>query len=65
MSLPDRPTIVMTPTTPPTPTAAGTLRPGLQALPFAAVFVVFFLIPLGLVAMVSFWDFNEYALLPT
>ena len=48
----------MTPTTPPTPTAAGTLRPGLQALPFAAVFVVFFLIPLGLVAMVSFWDFN-------
>ncbi|CAG2146682.1 ABC transporter permease [Ralstonia mannitolilytica] len=39
--------------------------PGLQALPFAAVFVVFFLIPLGLVAMVSFWDFNEYALLPT
>jgi len=27
-------------------------------------FVVFFLVPLGLVLMVSFWDFNEYELLP-
>jgi ABC-type sugar transport system permease subunit len=31
-----------------------------QALPLAAVFAVFFLVPLGLVLMVSFWDFNEY-----
>ena len=45
-----------------------TLRQGpaawLQAMPLAAVFAFFFLIPLGLVVMVSFWDFNEYELLP-
>ncbi len=35
-----------------------------QAAPFTAVFVLFFLIPLALIAMVSFWDFNEYELLP-
>lgn len=35
-----------------------------QALPLASVFVLFFLIPLALVLMVSFWDFNEYELLP-
>lgn len=36
----------------------------LQASPFALVFLVFFLIPLGLVLMVSFWNFNDYELLP-
>lgn len=45
-----------------------TLRQGpaawLQAMPMAAVFAFFFLIPLALVLMVSFWDFNEYELLP-
>jgi len=35
-----------------------------QALPLTAVFVLFFLIPLVLIVMVSFWDFNEYELLP-
>jgi putative spermidine/putrescine transport system permease protein len=35
-----------------------------QAAPLTAVFVVFFLIPLGLVLMVSFWNFNDYELLP-
>jgi len=35
-----------------------------QAGPFAAVFLLFFIIPLALVLMVSFWDFNEYELLP-
>ena len=35
-----------------------------QATPYTLVFVLFFLIPLGLVLMVSFWDFNEYELLP-
>ena len=35
-----------------------------QATPLTAVFVVFFLVPLALVLMVSFWDFNEYELLP-
>ena len=35
-----------------------------QAAPLATVFVLFFLIPLALILMVSFWDFNEYELLP-
>lgn len=35
-----------------------------QATPLTLVFVLFFLIPLALILMVSFWDFNEYALLP-
>ena len=35
-----------------------------QATPLTAVFVLFFLVPLALVLMVSFWDFNEYELLP-
>ncbi|QHE76180.1 ABC transporter permease [Hydrogenophaga sp. PBL-H3] len=35
-----------------------------QALPLTAVFVLFFLVPLLLIGMVSFWDFNEYELLP-
>jgi putative spermidine/putrescine transport system permease protein len=35
-----------------------------QAAPLTAVFVLFFLVPLGLILMVSFWDFNEYELLP-
>jgi len=39
-------------------------RPWLQAAPFTAVFVVFFLVPLALIGMVSFWNFNEYELLP-
>ena len=47
--------------------AAGTARsipPWWQAGPFAAVFVLFFLVPLALTLMVSFWNFNEYELLP-
>ncbi|HSX95548.1 MAG TPA: ABC transporter permease [Hydrogenophaga sp.] len=35
-----------------------------QAAPYTLVFVLFFLLPLGLILMVSFWDFNEYELLP-
>ena len=35
-----------------------------QAAPFTAVFAVFFIVPLALVLMVSFWDFNGYELLP-
>lgn len=35
-----------------------------QAAPLGAVFVLFFLVPLLLILMVSFWDFNEYELLP-
>ncbi len=36
----------------------------LQAAPFSLVFLLFFIVPLALVAMVSFWNFNEYELLP-
>ncbi len=49
---------------------AATLAPGRslaawwQAMPLSLVFVLFFLIPLALIGMVSFWDFNEYELLP-
>ncbi|MGE0802596.1 MAG: ABC transporter permease [Lautropia sp.] len=47
---------------------AAALRGGpaawLQAAPLALVFGLFFLIPLALVLMVSFWRFNEYELIP-
>ncbi len=36
----------------------------LQAMPLTAVFVLFFVIPIGLVLMVSFWRATEYELLP-
>ena len=37
---------------------------GWQATPYSLVFLLFFLIPLGLIVMVSFWSFNEYEMLP-
>lgn len=43
---------------------AQAISPWLQAGPLALVFALFFLIPLVLIALVSFWDFNEYQLLP-
>ena len=36
----------------------------LQALPFALVFLLFFVLPLVFVLIVSFWDYNEYEILP-
>jgi putative spermidine/putrescine transport system permease protein len=36
----------------------------LQVTPFAAVFVAFFLVPLALTVMVSFWDYTEYEIVP-
>jgi putative spermidine/putrescine transport system permease protein len=45
-------------------TPGRTLAPWLQAAPLGAVFLLFFLIPLGLILMVSFWDFNQYEMLP-
>lgn len=36
-----------------------------QAAPLALVFLAFFLVPLALVVMVSFWDYNDYAMIPT
>jgi len=35
-----------------------------QALPLAAVFLIFFVVPLVLTVMVSFWNYNEYEILP-
>ncbi len=55
---------------PGTPSLPGQSAPGRslaawwQALPLTAVFALFFLIPLALVVMVSFWDYNQYELLP-
>ena len=43
---------------------SGAIPAWLQVAPFAAVFMIFFLIPLGLTVMVSFWDYNEYQILP-
>src|SRR6218665_607679 len=60
-------TPVSTPHAPPLPPAAAPGRriaPWWQAAPFALVFLLFFLLPLALIVMVSFWDFNEYELLP-
>ena len=48
----------------PMPAPGRSLYAWWQAAPLTAVFAVFFLIPLALIVMVSFWDFNEYALLP-
>jgi putative spermidine/putrescine transport system permease protein len=36
----------------------------LQAAPLAAVFVLFFVVPLGLIAAVSFWQATDYELIP-
>jgi putative spermidine/putrescine transport system permease protein len=35
-----------------------------QALPLALVFLVFFIVPLALTAIVSLWDYNEYQIIP-
>jgi putative spermidine/putrescine transport system permease protein len=35
-----------------------------QASPYGLVFLLFFLIPLALIVMVSFWNFNEYEIIP-
>src|ERR1700743_922751 len=66
----------MTATSIPTPTVArapdrvakrGLDRIGvpgwLQATPFALVFLAFFIIPLVLVVIVSFWDYNDYEMI--
>jgi putative spermidine/putrescine transport system permease protein len=41
------------------------LAPWWQALPLTVVFFVFFVVPLALVLMVSFWDYNQYELIPS
>ncbi len=44
--------------------ASSGLPAWVQAGPFALVFLFFFIVPLVLIVAVSFWDFNEYELLP-
>ena len=36
-----------------------------QAAPFALVFAAFFVLPLVFVVIVSFWDYNDYQMLPS
>jgi putative spermidine/putrescine transport system permease protein len=48
----------------PTRISSGEPPAWLQVAPFAAVFVVFFLVPLALTVMVSFWDYTEYEIVP-
>lgn len=36
----------------------------LQIAPFALVFLAFFIVPLAITIMVSFWDYNDYAIIP-
>ena len=38
--------------------------PLILSLPFATVIFAFFIIPLALVIMVSFWDYNSYSIIP-
>ncbi len=40
------------------------LVPLLLSLPFAAIIFAFFIVPLCLVIMVSFWDYNAYSIIP-
>ncbi|WP_342362681.1 ABC transporter permease [Terrarubrum flagellatum] len=46
--------------------AAGWAPPAwLQVSPLALVFLLFFVIPLALVVVVSFWNYDDYQILPT
>ena len=42
----------------------GAFIPYLQAAPLAAVFGLFFIVPLLLTLVVSFWDYNAYEIIP-
>ena len=46
------------------PLEAPGLPGWIQATPFALVFAVFFILPLVFVVIVSFWDYNDYEMLP-
>ena len=50
-------------------TRAPLESPGLpgwvQATPFALVFLAFFVLPLCFVILVSFWDYNDYEMIPS
>ena len=44
---------------------AGGIPAWLQAMPMGLIFALFFVVPLILVVVVSFWDYNDYEILPT
>jgi len=46
------------------PQAKSSISTYLLAFPYALVFILFFLIPLVLVVIVSFWDYTEYSIIP-
>jgi putative spermidine/putrescine transport system permease protein len=45
-------------------TGARTAAPYLQATPLGLVLGVFLLVPVAVIVIVSFWDYNEYSLIP-
>ncbi len=47
------------------PTTSRGLPAWAQATPLALVFAVFFIVPLALVVLVSFWDYNDYEIVPS
>ena len=44
--------------------AKSSISTYLLAIPYALVFILFLLIPLALVVVVSFWDYNQYSITP-
>ena len=46
------------------PAIASRASPYLQATPLALVLAVFLLVPVATIILVSFWDYNEYSLIP-
>ena len=37
---------------------------GLLSIPYSLIFIFFFFIPLSLTFIISFWDYNEYSIIP-
>ena len=37
---------------------------GLLSIPYSLIFIFFFFIPLALTFIISFWDYNEYSIIP-
>lgn len=58
------PSAASQPSRSPTNAVMGGVPAWLQALPMALVFAVFFVLPLLLTLIVSFWNYNEFQILP-
>jgi putative spermidine/putrescine transport system permease protein len=48
-----------------TPLTSRGLPAWAQAVPLALVFLAFFIVPLAFVVLVSFWDYNDYEIVPS